>query len=176
MPSTAYPPMIGGPFRSGFTQFTCYLCSFKINNATGEIEWASAVGIGPYGATLNADESELWVSNKGEGTGFIRRTITIVEAQTGRPMETLFSAYQSNHVLLSPDGKEMWVTSNGEGRILVFNAETREQTNSIDMPGYGDPRDLVFVKYDCHGNGLVIREQGGFHNSVNPAEGKPVSN
>jgi DNA-binding beta-propeller fold protein YncE/mono/diheme cytochrome c family protein len=148
----------------------------KINNATGEIEWASAVGIGPYGATLNADESELWVSNKGEGAGFIGRTITIVDTQTGRPMETLFSAYQSDHVLLSPNGKEMWVTSNGEGRILVFDAETREQTNSIDMPGYGDPHGLVFVKYDSEGIGQVVRDQGGFHNGVNPAEGNPVSN
>lgn len=146
----------------------------KINNATGEIEWASPAGIGPYGGTLTADEKELWVSNKGEGTGFIGRTITVLDTATGRPKETLFSGYQSDHILLSPNGKEMWVTSNGEGRILVFDPETREQTHSIDMPGYGDPHGLVFVKYDNDGTGRVVRDQGGFHNGVNPAKGKPL--
>jgi DNA-binding beta-propeller fold protein YncE len=34
----------------------------KINIETGAIEWTNGTGIGPYGGSLNADESELWVS------------------------------------------------------------------------------------------------------------------
>ena len=146
----------------------------KVNNTTGAIEWSSPTGTGPYGGTLNADESEIWISNKGEATGVIGRTLTVVDADSGRPLDTVFSGYQADHVLLSPNGKEMWVTSNGEGRIYVFDAESREQITVIDMPSRGDPHGLVWVHYDADGNGKVVRDQGGFHNGINPAAGKPL--
>ena len=38
----------------------------KINLETGAIEWTNGTGIGPYGASLTADETELWVADKGE--------------------------------------------------------------------------------------------------------------
>lgn len=146
----------------------------KLDNATGEVLWSAATGTGPYGATLNADETELWVSNKGESTGMIGRTITVIDTETGRGLETLFSGYQSDHVLLAPSGKEMWSTSNGEGRINVFDAHTKEKIAVIDMPEFGDPHGLVWVKYDSEGNARVVRDQGGFHNGVNPHQGRAL--
>jgi len=146
----------------------------KINTGTGAIEWSAATGTGPYGGTLTADEKEIWISNKGEATGAIGRTLTVVDTASGRPMETVFSGYMSDHVLLAPNGKEMWVTSNGEGRIYVFDAATKEQLKVIDMPGRGDPHGLVWVKYDDDGDARVVRDQGGFHNGINPAEGRPL--
>ncbi len=143
----------------------------KINIATGEIAWAAGTGIGPYGCSLNADESEIWIANKGEGTGHLGRTITVLETATGRILDTLFSGYKVDHVLLSPNGKEMWATSNGEGRIFVYDAETRKQIKIIDMPQFGDAHGLVWVHYDEDGNARVIRDQGGFHNGINPAKG-----
>eukprot|EP00903_Cladosiphon_okamuranus_P004281 g4279.t1 len=147
----------------------------KINIDTGEIAWSGATGIGPYGGTLNADETELWIANKGEATGAIGRTLTVVEAASGRGLETVFSGYMVDHVLLSPDGTEMWATSNGEGRIYVFDAETYERKNIIDMPYRGNPHGLVWVHYDKHGEGRVIRDQGGFHHGIHPAKGNPFS-
>ena len=147
----------------------------KINTVSGAVEWSAATGTGPYGGALTADEKEIWISNKGEATGAIGRTLTIVDTATGRPMETVFSGYMSDHVLLSPNGKEMWVTSNGEGRIYVFDVKTREQLAVIDMPGHGDPHGLVWVKYDEDGSARVVRDQGGFHNGVNPATGSPLA-
>jgi DNA-binding beta-propeller fold protein YncE len=146
----------------------------KINLGSGAVEWSAATGTGPYGGTLTADEKEIWISNKGEATGAIGRTLTVVDTASGRPLETVFSGYMSDHVLLSPNGKEMWVTSNGEGRIYVFDAATKEQLHVIDMPGRGDPHGLVWVKYDDDGSARVVRDQGGFHNGVHPARGKPL--
>lgn len=140
----------------------------KINIETGEIVWTGATGPGPYGSNLNADETEIWVADKGEGTGHFGRTITVLDAATGQVLETVFSGYQVDHVLLSPDGTEMWATSNGEGKIFVFDAETRERTHVIDMPQNGDPHGLVWVQYDAEGQAKVIRDQGGFHNGVSP--------
>jgi hypothetical protein len=148
----------------------------KVNNLTGAIEWSTATGTGPYGGTLNADETELWIANKGEATGAVGRTLTVVDAQNGQPLETVFSGYMVDHVLLSPNGREMWATSNGEGRIYVFDAETYEQLNVIDMPYRGNPHGLVWVQYDDNGTGRVVRDQGGFHNGVNPAQGMALEN
>ena len=147
----------------------------KVNIATGAIEWSTPTGTGPYGGTLNADETELWVSNKGEATGAIGRTLTVVDTESGRGLDTVFSGYMADHVLLSPNGKEMWVTSNGEGRIYVFDAKTRERLEVIDMPYFGNPHGLVWVKYDEDGIGRVVRDQGNFHNGINPAKGMPLA-
>tara|TARA_B110000483_G_scaffold77522_2_gene96556 strand:+ start:34256 stop:35998 length:1743 start_codon:yes stop_codon:yes gene_type:complete len=146
----------------------------KINTETGEVVWSAPTGVGPYAADLNADQSELWVANKGESSGAIGRTITVVDTNTGRGLATLFTGYQTDHVLLSPNGKEMWSTSNGEGRIYVYDAESREQIDVIDMPHHGDPHGLVWVKYDQNGKSMVVRDQGGFHNGINPAAGVPL--
>ena len=146
----------------------------KISTETGETLWAAPTGVGPYAATLNADESQVWVANKGESSGAIGRTITVVDANNGRGIATLFAGYMTDHVLLSPNGKEMWATSNGEGRIYIYDAESHEQTHVIDMPHHGDPHGLVWVKYDEDGNSMVVRDQGGFHNGIDPAAGIPL--
>ncbi len=148
----------------------------KISLETGEKVWSSATGIGPYGATLNADETQLWVSDKGEMAGMFGRTVTVLNAETGRHIDTLFSAYQVDHILLSPNGKEMWATSNGEGKIYVWDAETRELLNKIDMPEDGDAHGLVWVHYDEEGNSRTVRDQGNFHNGIHPAKGMPLTN
>ena len=146
----------------------------KVNIETGEIPWSVSTGIGPYGSSLNADETELWVANKGEATGHIGRTITVIDADNGRPLDTLFTGYSVDHVLLDPTGKEMWATSNGEGRIYVYDAKSKEQTHVIDMPGYGQPHGLVWVHYDEEGNAQVLKDQGAFHGGINPAKGMPL--
>lgn len=146
----------------------------KINIETGEIVWTVPTGIGPYGANLNADETELWVADKGETTGMFGRTISVIDAGTGRQKQTLFSGYQVDHVLLAPNGREFWATSNGEGRIYVFGSDSHEQTHVIDMPQFGDPHGLVWVSYDENGESKVVRDQGGFHNGVDPRAGRPL--
>jgi DNA-binding beta-propeller fold protein YncE len=56
----------------------------KVNLLTGPHEWTTSTGIGPYGGTLNADETEISVSNKGETGYFLGRTITVIETVAGR--------------------------------------------------------------------------------------------
>ena len=146
----------------------------KINLATGATVWTTPTGTGPYGATLNADESELWVADKGETTGMFGRTLTVVDVVSGRPIDTLFAGYQIDHVLLSPNGREIWGTSNKDGQVYVWDAETREQTHVIDMPNFGDAHGLVFVWYDDDGVARVVRDQGGFHSGINPTLGRSL--
>jgi DNA-binding beta-propeller fold protein YncE len=146
----------------------------KINIESGEIVWTVPTGIGPYGVDLNADETEIWVADKGETTGMFGRTISVIDASSGRQKQTLFSGYQVDHILLAPDGHEFWATSNGEGRIYVFDAKSHEKTHVIDMPQFGDPHGLVWVSYDQLGQPKVVRDQGGFHNGIDPRAGRPL--
>lgn len=143
----------------------------KINLESGDIVWANGTGISPYGASLSADESEIWVANKGEQTGHLGRTVTVMDTDSGRTQATLFSGYEVDHILLAPNGKEMWATSNGEGKIYVFDVATRKQITVIDMPQNGDPHGLVWVHYDADGNSKVVRDQNSFLGGVNPALG-----
>lgn len=143
----------------------------KIELATGDIAWHRSTGIGPYGASFNADQSEIWVADKGEANGFFGRTLTVFDTATGNPLETLFSGYVVDHVLLSPNGREMWTTANGDAQIFVYDAATREQTHVIDMPNWGEPHGLVWVHYDAGGNPRVVRDQGGFRGGIDPVAG-----
>lgn len=144
----------------------------KVNLETGEILWTTGTaGLGPYGMTLNADESEVWTADKGEPAGILGRTVSVIDANGGRQRHTVFAGYMLDHILLAPNGKEFWGTSNREGRIYVFDQETYETSHVIDMPRFGDPHGLVWVHYDDSGNSMVVRDQGGFHNGINPALG-----
>ena len=143
----------------------------KVDLNTGEVIWTNGTGIGPYGGSLNADETELWIADKGEAAHHLGRTITIMDTESGHAVQTLFGAYKVDHVLLSPNGKEMWATSNGEGRLFVYDAESKELIKKIDMPGNGDAHGLIWVHYDENGEPRVVRDQGNFHGGINPAEG-----
>jgi mono/diheme cytochrome c family protein len=147
----------------------------KMNIETGAVVWTAGAGPGPYGMSLTADESEIWIGSKGENMGEFGRTISVLDAETGRPRATLFAAYEMDHVLLSPSGTEMWATSNAEGQILVYDAASREQTHTIEMPGNGDPHGLVWVHYDAQGEPRVVGDQGGHQGGVNPATGSALS-
>jgi len=146
----------------------------KIRLSDGAVVWTTGTGIGPYGGTLNADESELWIADKGEGAHHLGRTITVIDTHEGHATASLYGGYKVDHVLLSPNGKEMWATSNGEGRIYVYDAETKEQIKVIEMPQNGDAHGLIWVHYDDNGQARVVRDQGNFHHGINPALGRPL--
>jgi DNA-binding beta-propeller fold protein YncE len=147
----------------------------KMNSNTGEIIWTNSTGPGPYGCSVNADGSEVWIADKGEGVGVVGRTATVLDAETGSHLETLFSAYQVDHILLDPTGTEFWLTSNREGSIHVFDAQSREKLDVIEMPNAGDPHGLVWVHYDEQGNARVVADQGGFHAGIDPHNGNPLN-
>jgi len=144
----------------------------KVDVNTGEVIWANGTGIGPYGGSLNADETEFWVADKGEAAHHLGRTITVIDTEAGHAVDTLYGGYKVDHILLSPNGKEMWATSNGEGRIYVYDEESKELLKVIDMPGNGDAHGLIWVHYDENGESVVVRDQGNFHGGINPALGR----
>lgn len=149
--------------------------SQKIDMETGHADWSTPVGDGPYGNELTADLSELWVLNKGETTGMWGNDISIIETGSGRRTGLLNTGFTSDHIILSPNGKEMWVSSNGAGKFFVYDVETRELIEEIPMPGYGDIHGTPFVYYPEDNKGILVADQNGFHNGINPQMGKPLN-
>ncbi|PKP69276.1 MAG: hypothetical protein CVT82_11590 [Alphaproteobacteria bacterium HGW-Alphaproteobacteria-4] len=146
----------------------------KINIETGEVVWSQATGPGPYGIEVNGDGTQIWVADKGEAVSTFGRTITVINAETGKHISTLPSAYKIDHVILSPNGKEIWATSNGEGKLWVYDGDTRKILSIIDLPGWGDAHGLAFVAYDDKGVARTVADQGDFHFGIDPRNGKPL--
>jgi DNA-binding beta-propeller fold protein YncE len=146
----------------------------KISLETGQRVWCTPVGDGPYGVELNADESELWVANKGETTDMWGNDITIIDTRSGIRRGLINTGFTTDHIILSPDGKEMWTSSNGSGKLFVYDAATRDEKAVINMPGFGDPHGVAFVYYDEDDKARLVNDQHGFHNGVNPRAGKPL--
>ena len=44
----------------------------------------------------------------------------------------------------------------------------------IRIPGGGDLHGLVWVHYDENGEPAVVRDQGGFHNGIDPGNGRAL--
>jgi DNA-binding beta-propeller fold protein YncE len=145
-----------------------------INMETGQKVWCTPVGDGPYGCELNADESELWVANKGETTDMWGNDITIIDTRSGIRKGLINTGFTTDHIILSPDGEEMWTSANGSGKLFVYDAETREQKAVIPLAGFGDPHGVPFVYYDEDDKARLVNDQHGFHNGVNPRAGKPL--
>jgi DNA-binding beta-propeller fold protein YncE len=146
----------------------------KINMETGQKVWCTPVGDGPYGCELNADESELWVANKGETTDMWGNDMTIIDTRSGIRKGLINTGFTTDHIILSPDGKEMWTSANGSGKLFVYDAETREQKAVIPLPGFGDPHGVPFVYYDEDDKARLVNDQHGFHNGVNPRTGNAL--
>ncbi|PKP69277.1 MAG: hypothetical protein CVT82_11595 [Alphaproteobacteria bacterium HGW-Alphaproteobacteria-4] len=147
----------------------------KINIETGEVVWSQATGPGPYGIEVNGDGTQVWAADKGETVSMFGRTITVINAETGKHISTLPGAYMVDHIILSPNGKEMWATSNGEGKLWIYDSDTRKLLDIVPMPGFGDAHGLTFVAYDDKGVGRVVADQGDFHGGVDPRNGKPLN-
>ncbi len=98
----------------------------------------------------------------------------MINAETGKHISTLPSAYKIDHVILSPNGKEIWATSNGEGKLWVYDGDTRKILSIIDLPGWGDAHGLAFVAYDDKGVARTVADQGDFHFGIDPRNGKPL--
>lgn len=93
-------------------------------------------------------------------------------ADTARQLHTLFSAFQVDQIPLAPNGREIWCTSEAEGRINVFDAETHEKMHITDVPYSGDPHGFVCDHDDDVAR--VMRDQGGFHDGIDPGKGPPL--
>jgi DNA-binding beta-propeller fold protein YncE len=136
-----------------------------------------AVGTGPYGLRMSADDKEVWVADKGEGKPTPGSMITVIDAETNMIKRNIQTDCLSNdHIIASPDGAEMWATCNASHEVVVLDAKTYEIKTRIPMPNQGDSHGGVFVSYPRGANGAaeVLSDQNGLQGSALDAALKRV--
>ncbi len=149
------PPQIGGFTITDNREQYLYNVSggtdqlFKQDFRTGELIWEARTGLGPYGVSLSADNTEVWVADKGESVDYWGNSLTIIDNETGK-IKTRVSlpGYGVDHVVLSPDGREIWATSNASGQTYIVDTAAKKVTHTITNYGRGSTHGVVFVLFE----------------------------
>lgn len=139
-----------------------------------KVSTARAGTEGPYGIFLNWNETDLWVSGKGEGSHNKGITLGLVNPKVmQRPFGTYYTGcLRNDHGAIHPDSKlnELWLTCNASFEIVVWDMGKKEVKARVPMPGGGSTHSGSFVRYSADGNGSlngeVLSDQNGLHGSA----------
>jgi len=88
-----------------------------------------AVGRGSEGFDVSPDGKELWVANAQD------QTVSIVDVDHKRVVQTLASTQAANRLKFTPDGKYVFVSDLQGNDLLVLDAAARKEYKKIRMPG-----------------------------------------
>ncbi|MBI2872814.1 MAG: PD40 domain-containing protein [Chloroflexi bacterium] len=149
---------------------------YKIDNATNTIVGKTNAGVaGPYGLTLNWDETQLYTIGKGEGSHNTGHVIGVIDTGTkpgaifrpnrdfNQPIVLGSSAKSIDHGILHPDPKvnELWVSNMAGWETIVLDLNTREVKAYIPTPNGGDTHSGGFVRYNPDWTGKLVNDMGG---------------
>lgn len=133
----------------------------------------SAGTLGPYGITLNWDETQLFVIGKGEGAHNRGNTMGLVDPtiMSTRPNRwgpgSRGSYYtecvRGDHGILNPDPElnEMWISCNANFRTVIWDIATMTIKAILDTPNLGSTHNGAFVRYEPDFSGQVLADQNG---------------
>jgi YVTN family beta-propeller protein len=88
-----------------------------------------AVGPRSEGFDLSPDGKELWIANAQQGT------ISIIDVQDRKIVQTIPSTKAANRIKFSPDGKYVLVPDIRGEKLLVIDAPARKEFKRIALPG-----------------------------------------
>jgi hypothetical protein len=146
---------------------------YKIDNETNSVVGSVSAGVaGPYGITMNWDESKIFTVGKGEGTHNIGSVLGMIDVKTFTPTRAGFmqmpiflggSAASVDHAILHPDPavNELWVSNMNGWETIVLDLNTYKPKAWIATPNGGDTHNGAFVRYDADFNGTVLTDMGG---------------
>ena len=144
---------------------------YKLDNKTNTFVGKTSAGVaGPYGLTLNWNETEAWSLGKGESSHNTGGNIGIIDTKlfkaTNNPEFNQPVDIQGaiiDHVILHPDPavNEMWVTSAGTWETIVVDATSKKVKARIPSPHGGDTHSGAFVRYASDFKGELLADMGG---------------
>ncbi len=144
---------------------------YKIDNATNKVVGKTSAGVaGPYGLTLNWDETLLYTIGKGEGSHNTGHVIGVIDTKTFRgtrafnqPIVLGGSASSIDHGILHPDPavNELWVSNMNGWETIVLDLVTREVKAYIATPNGGDTHSGGFIRYKADWTGELLADMGG---------------
>ncbi|MFQ5922349.1 MAG: YncE family protein [Anaerolineales bacterium] len=135
--------------------------------------FTSAGTLGPYGLTLNWDESQLWTIGKGEGAhnrgntmGLIDPNIMTMPPRAWAPGSRgsfYTDCVRGDHALVNPvpEMNEMWISCNASFNTIIWDFETQSIKENLATPNGGSTHNGAFVQYEPDFTGRVLSDQNG---------------
>lgn len=140
---------------------------------------ANAGAIGPYGLTLNWDDTTLYAFGKGEASHNQGKTVgftspdLFAEPDQYRGWRTVQGQIVSNclrqdHAIVhpDPDKNEMWISCNSSFDNVVIDMGTNTVKATIPQPNGGSSHNGSFVRYEADWTGELLSDTNGMHGSA----------
>ncbi|MBI2304301.1 MAG: hypothetical protein HYU86_06085 [Chloroflexi bacterium] len=146
---------------------------YKIDNTKDEVVGRTSAGVaGPYGLSLNWDETLLYVVGKGEGSHNLGGVLGVIDTKTFRQARDLVhqmpinlggSASSVDHGILNPDPavNELWVSNMNGWETIVVDLNTNKPIAWIPTPNGGNTHSGGFVRYSADWTGELLLDMGG---------------
>ncbi len=138
----------------------------------------SAGTLGPYGLTLNWDETQLWAIGKGEGAHNRGNTMGLIDPNImtmpprawapGSKGSFYTDCVRGDHAIVHPDPamNEMWISCNASFETVIWDFETLSIKESVPTPNGGSTHNGAFVQYTPDFVGEVLADQNGLQGSA----------
>ncbi|RYE06834.1 MAG: hypothetical protein EOP51_34140, partial [Sphingobacteriales bacterium] len=134
-----------------------------INTATNTVVATIAAGTQPYGITVNADGSRVYVSNYGSAN------MSVINTSTNAAIATVSTGNNPSALSISPDGANVFVTLGSSGNVKVISTSTNTVTNTIAISGGSGALGKFISGSGCTGTPV------SFSITVNPRPGNALS-
>jgi DNA-binding beta-propeller fold protein YncE/predicted small secreted protein len=146
--------------------------------AWGLSGYTSAGTLGPYGLTLNWDETQLYAIGKGEGAHNQGNTIGLIDPNImtmpprgwapGAKASYFTDCIRGDHALVNPDPdmNEMWISCNANFRTVIWDFDKLEIKEILPTPNGGSTHNGAFVHYNADFSGEVLSDQNGLQGSA----------
>lgn len=144
---------------------------------------ANAGAIGPYGLTLNWDESKLYTVGKGEASHNQGKTVGITAPDlfsdpdqyrgwgTNRG-QIVSNCLRQDHAILhpDPDKNEMWISCNSSFDNVIIDLNTDTVKAVVPQPAGGSSHNGSFVSYQPDWTGDVLSDTNGLRSTALEAQ------
>jgi predicted alpha-1,2-mannosidase len=111
----------------------------------------------PRDAVLSADDSRLYVTNRGSSS------VSVIDTARERVVATVKVGQSPNGIHLSPDGRTIWLANSDDGTIQSIDASTLQAAPPIRVGA--NPRDLAIAP-----DGATLYVSDGGDNAVTPVD------
>ena len=140
---------------------------------------ANAGTVGPYGLTLNWDDTMIFAIGKGEASHNQGKTVgftspdLFVDPEDYRGWGTIMGEFVSNclrqdHAIVHPDPalNEMWISCNSSFDNVIVDMGTQTVKATIPQPNGGSSHNGAFIRYTADWQGELLSDTNGLHGSA----------
>lgn len=134
---------------------------------------------GPYGVSMNWDDTEAWIVDKGEASHNKAVIVGMVKTKLMRPPpwkpwtpgaqgQWYTGCKRGDHGLIHPDPEknEMWISCNSSFETVVWDMGEKKVKARIPTANGGSTHNGAFIRYNPDFTGELLSDQNGLRGSA----------